>query len=303
MSVDLRHFRHFVALAQELHFGRAAARLGMAQPPLSQSIRRLEEELGFALFARTRRKVELTPAGRVFLDEARRTLTQADEAVRLARRAASDQIAELSITFVSAALYRLLPAALRQFRRMMPSVNITLDERATDAQLADLSSGTIDLGFVHPPVTNAAGLTIETVYRDGLILAVPSDSALSRRSRIPLAELAGFDFVLFPHVQGPALHGSIMEACRRAGFIPRIQQEARQMHTILSLVAAGLGISLVPDGARTMRVEGVRFCRLDGLPEGLAWDLAIAWRPKGASRALRDFVAVVRDTARAMPGR
>lgn len=147
MSVDLRHLRYFVAVAEELHFGRAASRLGMAQPPLSQSIRRLERDLGFLLFARTQRKVELTAAGRVFLDETRRTLMQAEEAVRLARRGASDETAELSITFVSAALYRLLPAALREFRRRSPSVSVKLDERPTEGQIADLKSGAIDLGL------------------------------------------------------------------------------------------------------------------------------------------------------------
>lgn len=298
MSVDLRHLRYFVAVAEELHFGRAASRLGMAQPPLSQSIRRLERDLGFLLFARTQRKVELTAAGRVFLDETRRTLMQAEEAVRLARRAASDETAELSITFVSAALYRLLPAALREFRRRSPSVSVKLDERPTEGQIADLKSGAIDLGFTHPPVRGAPDLTIETIHRDALILAVPEASPLARRAAVSIGELANERFVLFPHVQGPALHGRIMQACRQSGFLPRIHQEARQMHTILSLVAAGMGVAFVPDGARTMRVDGVQFCRLDGLPDDLAWELAIAWRPKAAHRSLRDFIAVVQEIAR-----
>ncbi|MEH2627668.1 DNA-binding transcriptional LysR family regulator [Bradyrhizobium sp. AZCC 1719] len=297
MAVDLLHMRQFVAVAEELHFGRAAARLVMAQPPLSQAIRRLEAQLGFPLFERTQRVVSLTPAGRVFLEEARRTLAQGDEAVRLARRAASDELAELSVTFVSAALYRVLPAAIRRFQEAWPEVAIRLDERPTDAQLSDLATGTVDLGFLHPPVEEIDGLTIELIHRDQVAIAVPAASPLASAGQCRLTDLAEHAFILFPHRQGPALHTRIMQACRRAGFLPRIAQEARQMHTILSLVAAGLGLALVPSGARTMNVEGVAFVPLVEGPDDLAWELAIAWRPRGARRALRHFVETARATA------
>jgi DNA-binding transcriptional LysR family regulator len=294
MNPDLRAMRQFVAVAEELHFGRAARRLGMAQPPLSQAIRRLEEALGCPLFERTRRKVELTAAGRVYRDEAKRTLVQAEEAVRLARRAASDDLALLSVGFVSAALYRVLPAVLRAHRARFPDVEIRLDERATDLQVGGLQDGSLDLGFVTPPVQNASGLTIETISRERFILAVPASGPFRDRGEVPLAELAPQSFVFFPHVQGPALHGRVMSACREAGFLPRIVQEARQMHTVLSLVAAGLGVSLVPEGARTMRVEGVRFVGLIGAPEDMTWDLALAWKPRGARRALLSLITTVR---------
>jgi DNA-binding transcriptional LysR family regulator len=289
--------RHFVAVAEELHFGRAADRLRMAQPPLSQSIKRLEGMLGFPLFERTQRKVELTPAGRVFLDEARRTLVQADEAVRVARRAASEDLAELTITFASVALYRVLPAALRAHRKRFPKVEIRLDERATDAQVIGLHNGMVDLGFMTPPVKDVSGLEIEVISRDRFAAAVPSDSLFARRERIALDTLAGEDFVFFPYVQGPSLHGRLMAACRQAGFVPRITQEARQMHTILSLVASGMGVSLVPEGAQTIRVEGVSFVPLSGMPEDVTWDLAMVWKPKGARRALTSFVQTVRVAA------
>jgi DNA-binding transcriptional LysR family regulator len=211
MDADLRHMRHFVAVAEELHFGRAAARLGMAQPPLSQSIRRLEGALGFPLLERTRRRVGLTPAGQVFLEEARSTLRRADEAVRIARRAASEDMAELTVTFVSAALYRTLPEVLRSHREGFPAAAIRLDERPTEAQLAGLQDGSVDIDFVTPPV------------------------------------------------------------------------------------AAGMGVSLVPDGARTMRVDGVRFVALTGAPDDLTWDLAMAWKPRGASRALASLIRTVRS--------
>ncbi|MBB5045755.1 DNA-binding transcriptional LysR family regulator [Rhodopseudomonas rhenobacensis] len=295
MAIELHHMRQFATLAEELHFGRAAARLNMAQPPLSQSIKRLEASLGFALFARTQRRVELTPAGQVFLAEARRTLQQADEAVRLARRAASEDLAELSVTFTSAALYRVLPAALRGLRDRLPSVEIRLDERPTDAQLAGLQDGSVDVGFVTPPLKSVAGLEVEVISRDRFALAVPISSPFARRDAVALQELAREAFVLFPHVQGPALHGRLMSACRQAGFVPRVRQEARQMHTILSLVAAELGVSLVPEGARSMCVDGVAMVPLAGFPADLTWDLSVAWKSKGAGRPLRAFIDIVRS--------
>jgi DNA-binding transcriptional LysR family regulator len=297
MAVDLHHIRHFLAVAEELHFGRAALRLGMAQPPLSQSIKRLEAELGFALFERTQRRVMLTPAGEVFLREARRTLAQADEAVRIARRAASEATAELAVTFVSAALYRLLPETLRRFRKSFPNVAIKLDERPSDAQLTDLVEGKVDLGFIHPPVPHDPNLKVETIHRDILLLAVPQHDPLSSDTPVRLSDLSGRSFVLFPYVQGPVLHTRITEVCRRAGFFPDIAQEARQMHTILSLVAAGFGVSLVPAGATSMRVADVRFVEVADLPRDLAWELAIARRARDSKKALRDFIAVVREVA------
>lgn len=299
MNVDLRAMRQFVAVAEELHFGRAADRLGMAQPPLSQAIRRLEGALGFPLFHRTRRRVELTPPGLVLLEEARRTLVQADEAVRLARRAAADDLAELTVTFASIALYRVLPAALRAHRKRFPMVEIRLDERATDSQVLALQNGTVDIGFMTPPVKDTSGLQMEVISRDRLLAAVPSDTALAGRGEIALPELADENFVLFPYMQGPSLHGRIMAACRQAGFLPRVTQEARLMHTILSLVAAGMGVSFVPEGARTMTLDGVTFVPVTGLADDVTWDLAMAWKPRGARRALTAFIETVRTTASA----
>jgi DNA-binding transcriptional LysR family regulator len=285
-------------VAEELHFGRAAARLNMAQPPLSPSIKRLEGSLGLPLFARTQRRVELTPAGQVFLAEARRTLQQADEAVRLARRAASEDMAELAVTFTSAALYRVLPASIRAHRDRFPSVEIRLDEQPTDAQLAGLQDGSVDVGFVTPPLKAISGLEVEIVSQDRFGLAVPLSSPLAQRQAVALNELAREAFVLFPYVQGPALHGRLMSACRQAGFVPRVRQEARQMHTILSLVAAEMGVSLVPEGARSMRVDGVAIVPLTGTPDDLSWDLAIAWKPRGARRALIAFLQTIRSLDR-----
>ncbi len=287
--------RQFVAVAEELHFGRAAIRLGMAQPPLSQAIKRLEHRLGFQVLERSRRRVELTPAGSVFLKEARNTLAQADAAVRLARQAASHELAELHVTFVSAALYRLLPAALRTFRTRFPKVEVRLDEQPTDTQIEGLRDGSIDLGFVHPPLKTTDGLTVRDVAKEPLVAAVPADSRFAGEPVVELANFKHEPFVLFPHVQGPDLHLRILDACRAAGFTPRISQEAGRMHTILSLVACGLGVSLVPDGARTLQIDGMRFVPL-GPQTDLHLDLAMVWRRGRPQRHVNTFIDTVTRT-------
>lgn len=297
MKLDLRHMRHFVAVAEELHFGRAAARLNMAQPPLSQSIRRLEDGIGFALLERSSRRVALTPAGRIFLEEAKRTLAQAEATLRLSRQVASDELAELTLGFVSAAVYELLPRALRSFRQRVPKVQIRLEEQPSDVQAEMLQNGAIDLGLLHPPLKDAEGLELQIVHRDPFVAAVPVDSPFAGVERLALADLAEQDLILFPYRLGPNLYRSILAACRQAGFAPRIVQEARLMHTILSLVAAGMGVSLVPEGARTMRISGVAFVPLAGLPEDLAWELAMAWRRNDRRRALLQLLDVVKRSA------
>lgn len=289
--------RHFVAVAEELHFGRAAARLNMAQPPLSQSIKRLELALGFTLLERSNRRVELTPAGRVFLDEAKHTLAQAEGAVRLARQAATDELAELSVGFVSAALYHVLPAALHRCRELYPSVRIRLDEQPTDTQLDMLQKGQLDIGFLHPPLKETAALEVMPVYRDPIVAAVPASSPLAKDDAIALASLAAEDFILFPYRLGPHLYRDILAACRKAGFAPRIAQEARLMHTILSLVASGMGVSLVPAGAETMRIDGVAFLPITDAPRELAWELVLGWRKGDRRKALRGFLDIASTTA------
>lgn len=294
MKLDLRHMRHFVAVAEELHFGRAAARLNMAQPPLSQSIRRLEDGIGFALLERSSRRVALTPAGRIFLEEAKRTLAQAEATLRLSRQVASDELAELTLGFVSAAVYEVLPRVLGSCRQRLPKVQIRLEEQPSDLQAEMLQSGAIDLGLLHPPLKDPESLELQIVHRDPFVAAVPTGSSLAGADSLDLADLAGQDFILFPYRLGPNLYRSILAACRQAGFAPRIIQEARLMHTILSLVAAGMGVSLVPEGARTMRISGVAYIPLSGMPESLAWELAMAWRRNDRRRALMRLLDVVR---------
>lgn len=295
MNIELTHMRQFVAVADELHFGRAAIKLGMAQPPLSQAIKRLENRLGFELLERSRRNVALTRAGEVFLKEARATISKADAAVLLARQAASHELAELRVSFVSAALYRLLPAALHDFRARFPKVEVRLHEQPTDTQIESLIAGDNDLGFVHPPLKVTEDLTVKTISRDPLVAAVPAASDFAKLPALGLADLGNEPFILFPHVQGPDLHIRILDACRAAGFMPRISQEAGRMHTILSLVSAGMGVSLVPDGARSLQLDGVQFVPLKP-PTELHLDLAMVWRRRHRLRHLSALIDCVENS-------
>src|SRR5262249_42464303 len=190
----------------------------------------------------------------------------------------------------TAALFRVLPRALRTFRPRFPDVRIHLEEHATDAQLAPLREGSIDIGLLHPPLKDTTGLQTQVIERDRLLAAVPVSSALAQATSLTLADLAEQDFVLFPREQGPHLHDRITSACRRAGFAPHITLEPQRAHTILSLVGAGMGITLVGEGARSLRLAGVVFVPLGGLPEDFTWDLAIAWRARTTDPVIHAFL-------------
>lgn len=302
--VELRQLRQFVAVAEELHFRRAAARLGMAQPPLSQAMQKLEKDIGADLFDRTQRQVRLTEAGAALLEEARRTLTQAGRAVLAAQRAAQGLVGSIHITYVGAATYAFLPKLIRTYRDTYPDVDLTLRERTTVGQTRALQLGESDVGFVRPPVFSADDLRCETVMREKLIVALPEDHRLAEREIIELCDLAGEAFVSFPAHEGPSFHARIVAACEDAGFSMRVVQEAVQMHAIVSLVVAGLGVALVPESMRNLRQVGVAYRALDGLPESFCVDLAVLWRrgePSSVVTGFLDTVRAVRDAATALP--
>ncbi len=296
--MELHHLRHFVAVAEELHFGRAARRLNMAQPPLSQSIKRLEVSIGVRLFERTKRQVTLTPAGAVFLIESRQALQQVDRAARLARRAAAGEIGRLSVGFVSRALFCGLPRAVRLFREEWPDVEVQLDEMATIDQVRALRDGSIDLGFLYVPFEGTDEFALQTVERSEFVAVVPSGSALARRKKIRLNELARQPFVVTPHVASPDLQSKLISACREAGFVPNVAQESRQENTMLSLVAGGVGVALMPATARSTQIEGVTFLTVTDLPDYLYSDLAVVWLPRGVSPALQALISIVSKGAK-----
>lgn len=300
--MELRHLRYFVAVAEELNFGRAATRLRIAQPPLSRQIRDLEREIGTALFERVARGVELTPAGRAFLPEARLTLAQAERAQRTAQRAAHGETGRLRVGFVEAATHSgILPDVLSFFRAHLPSVGLSLFELDALRQAEAFQDGRIDIGILHsPPLDAARWLRVEPIYTEAVIVALPKSHALAGRSRLALAALANEAFVGFPRVVAPEMFDDIIASCRRAGFSPRIVQEAAGWHTLASLVSAGVGVGVVPRSIAEFQQPGVVYRPVRDLSVEMA--LLAVWK-RGERSAVRErFVAALKSVAGARLG-
>ncbi|MDB5755138.1 MAG: LysR family transcriptional regulator, partial [Massilia sp.] len=291
MNLDLRQLRYFVAVAEELHFGRAAARLHMTQPPLSQTIQALEELLGAALFLRTRRSVELTPAGQALLPEARRMLAHAAEMPELVRAAAAGESGRLSLAFVSSADYSVLPPFLRSYRAHYPQVQIVLQEATSDLQIEDLLHNRIDAGLLIPPLPEKARAELDylKVLDEPLILAAPAGlDALRGAGPVWLKDLPRLPLIIFPRPISPALHDAILACLRAAGITPEIGQQAIQMQTIVSLVSAGMGLALVPQSVSNLMRPGVEYRALrDPSPQV---ETGLAWRRDNRSPVLLGFL-------------
>ncbi len=299
--MELRDCECFVAVAEELHFGRAAARLHMAQPPLSQRIRALEEELGARLFARTSRKVALTPAGEAFWRDAAALLDQAGKARETARRVASGLAGRIAVGFVNPAMDAFLSDALAAFRRAAPDVELGLREMPTRAQLDALAGGRLDVGFVRHVGQDIPGAAVTVVSREPYLLALPTGHPLARRARVPLAALGDTPLVMPPRDQLPLLYAAMADALAKAGVRLVTAQEAVSKFTTLSLVAAGCGAAFLPASVRVWRRAGVAFRDIDGdLP---LVELA-AVRPAGRENLAVDrLLAVVRNTGTGGVGR
>ncbi|SDC24352.1 transcriptional regulator, LysR family [Cupriavidus sp. YR651] len=307
--MDLRQLRYFVTVAEELHFGRAARRLAMTQPPLSQQIQALEEEIGVQLFARTRRSVMLTPAGQQWLPEVRRVLADAAALPGLAQRLARGEIGSLALAFVSTADYGILPELLRHFRARHPEVQLQLREATSDVQLEALIDGTIDAGLVIRPQlpTMPHGLSYLPLVREPLVLAVPDgwrpagrDADATTLQAVSLREAAHEPLIIFPRRSAPAFYDIITGYYARDGLVPVIAQEAIQMQTIVSLVSAGMGVALVPASLCNLRRTGVSYLALrDAGPEietGLVWREGAA----GVAPVLRSFIDIATGLATAI---
>jgi DNA-binding transcriptional LysR family regulator len=297
--MELRHLRYFVTVAEELHFGRAAARLHLSQPPLSMQVKALEAELGTRLLARTQRKVELTAAGEVFLRDAREILQRVEQAAGAARRAARGEIGALAVGFVTIADYNVLPSVLSAFRARNPAVGLTLREATTDVQLRDLAGEHLDVGFVLPPVGDQR-ICLLPLLREPLVAALPQHHPLARaRGPLGLARLKDTPFILFPRHMAPGLYDDVVSFCRRAGFNPRVEQEAIQMQTIVSLVSAGLGAALIPASMRNLGRTGVVYRPLRETSP--LTEIALAWRQGDEQPALTRFLEAVRSVVRLPP--
>jgi DNA-binding transcriptional LysR family regulator len=290
--IELRQFRQFIAVAEELSFRRAAERLNMAQPPLTATIKRIEDEVGAILIERTNRIERLTEAGRVFLDEARKTVNQAERAMLAAQRAGAGLTGTLRVTFVASAAREILPSILLRFREHYPAVKLELREAMTTQQLVSLANDESDLGFVIPPLQDAENLNIEVIARNRLVAALPEGHPLTKADQITLADMSQESWILFAARQGPGLHRIIHAACAKAGFSPSIGQEAPQMDTIASLVAGGMGVALVSRALATGGRRGVAFRELAGPGTPVEYELAIAYAR--SSPVLDAFVAATR---------
>jgi DNA-binding transcriptional LysR family regulator len=290
--VELRHLRYFVAVAEERHFGRAAARLHIAQPPLSQQIRRLEAELGAPLLRRTTRSVELAPAGEVLLGRAREILAAVDAATEDARRAARGEFGRLAIGFTGSATYALLPALAGALRAALPGVVLDLrGELLTPAQVAGLLDGTLDLGLLRPPVRERE-LAVELLRSEPLVVVLPRAHPLASEEAIPLEELESEPFVTYPSHFRSVVHDAVEETCAAHGFRPRVALEVSETATLVSFVAAGIGVSLVPESVRHMTVEGAVYRPL--ARDATTVELAVAWRRDDATPVLERALEVVR---------
>jgi len=290
--LELRHFRYFVAVAEELHFARAAARLNVAQPALSQQIKQLERELGALLLARTKRRVALTEPGRLFLVEARRTLAQAALAVDVARSAEAGQVGRLRIGYVDAALWSPLPDVIRAFRERFPRVALTMLERLPAEQPEDIRRGDVDLAIGPPPLAGAQVEVTPFTAETGMV-ALPAEHPLAGREAIAMRDLADAPWVLVPAGVPSRLRDLTFRVAAAAGFTPRVAQEARELDTLIALVSAGLGVTLVPASAARFPRPGVVFLPLAG--EALSFRL-VALRRRGlAPPAVRSFLDVLRE--------
>ena len=303
--MELRHLRYFVAVAEEGHVTRAAERLGMQQPPLSQQIKALERELKVQLFRRKPRGVELTDAGRALLDNARAVFAQIERGAEQARRAARGEQGELSLGISSTAHFcPLVPRVVRAFRQAFPKVLVRLEEGGTSELIAHAMSGQVDVAFVRDIAAPIEGLAVHHLFDEEMVAVLPSRHELIRnrpaRAAIPLKALAGETFVFYRRPEGPGLTDVILSACQAAGFIPRFGQEALRPTSALNFVAAGHGISIVPAALQRMQLDGLAYRRLSGAPK-LKAPLNLLSRRGDPSPVLRQFLNMVRRAAKTAP--
>ncbi|NKM54014.1 transcriptional regulator [Rhizobium anhuiense] len=265
--MELRHLRYFLAVAEECNFTRAAAKLGIGQPPLSQQIRDLEREVGAALFHRVPHGAELTAAGAAFLGEAKASLAAAEKAKLAAQSANRGETGRLSLGFTASSAFNpVVSATIRRFRARWPDVRLALTEMNTLALMQKLEGGELDAAFMRPSLDDPAGVRLRRLPDEPMVIALPASHPLARRSKLPLAALADEPFILFPRLVGLSLYDDVVLACRKAGFELTVAQEAPQISSVVNLVAAELGVSIVPASISQIRLEGVAYRPIEGPP-------------------------------------
>ena len=288
--MELRHLRYFVAVAEELHFTRAAERLHIVQPALSKQISALEEELGAKLFHRTKRRVELTEPGLVFLEESRQILQRMEQATGRVKSAASGQIGRLEIGFIGPATYGLLPKVLRVYREHFPEVELELHEWTTIMQALKLHERALQVGFIRLPLHDD-GLVFKTVLREPVMIALYIDHPLASREKIPLKMLTDEWFIMIPRYREPGLYDQYISLCYQADFSPKVVQETHRIQTMISLVASGMGVAFVPASTQKLQRPEVVYRHLENRSPVL--EMAIVRRREDPSPVLRSFLDII----------
>jgi DNA-binding transcriptional LysR family regulator len=289
--MELRHLRYFTAVVQWKGYREASRRLHVAQPAISRTVADLEDELGLKLFSRAKRAAQLTPEGEVFYAEALRTLAQAELAINTAKRAAKGDVGKLSIGFLGSATYAFLPELVRTFKAQYPGVNLTLLELSPLQQEAAFDKGLIDVGFTRtltPEQTKT--FSSRHLYDDPMLAVLPASRQVKTK-RVRISDLAKESFVLFHREGAPPLFDTIIGMCNDAGFSPRVECKPTMMQTVLTLVEAEQGVSIVPACVRNLRSDGVRFYRLQ--PDELRIELVAAWKKETPSVALGAFLDLI----------
>lgn len=293
-ELPLPQLHAFVVLAEELHFGRAAGRLGIAQPPLSQQIRRLEDKVGHALFSRAPGRVALTPAGRELLPAARRSMSELTDGLAAARAVGSGQAGRIRLGFAASLALTVLPDLLRTYRERFPGVRIQIQEMTTAPQLAALHDQTIDIGLLRePPTEDEPALGFRTILTEGFVAVLPAEHPLASQWSVQVAQLADSPFVLLPRVVAPRLHDQIIAVCQDAGFEPQVAQRAVEWQTVCALVEAGLGVSLAPASIQRIRLSGVAFRGTE--PASARTKVAVAWRRNDQNPLVAGLLETIGD--------
>ena len=294
--IETRLLRQFIAVAEELNFNKAAIRLHMAQPPLSQAINRLEDKLGFSLFTRNKRGVKLTPAGDAFLNTAYSTLKELELGIEHARQVSQGIAGKLTVTALSIAYYESLLSTLRQFRESYPKVQLIIKEMPSSSQARAIVSGEADIAFMRKLPISAQNVESRLLLDEEIVMALPADHPKAKEGRIDLRDFAEEDFVFTPQALGIGYHSQLIALCKSAGFYPRVVQEAAQIQTLIGLVACGFGVALVPESiAGSIMRDKVLFRRINPVTASPnpAIGLYMSWNTDNQSPLMDSFISML----------
>ncbi len=292
--MELRHLKYFKAVAEELHFGKAAARLNMAQPPLSLQIRQLEEEIGVPLFQRTKRNVELTDEGEVFLEKVYQIFNSLDEAVEKARMVNRGEIGEIVIGFIASAAYDILPNIMKYYKKQYPAIHVILKQLTSEEQIKCLQEGSLHIGIVSEPI-ECEKITHEVIRCESMVIAIQKGHPLaSGSSAIDLIDFANDPFVLTGRKSNPRHYDGVINCCYQVGFSPKIVQETEEMSSVLSLVSAGIGVALVPASMQLLLANKIVYRDIKNIDYRTT--TALAWESSNKSPITRAFIDLMKKT-------